>query len=389
MKIAVAVGIAAILGIAIALVAYLPDLRSGEESTVQTVSGQCPSTTELEASRRNAIVCAAEAVGPAVVSVSVTQTRVVRATPYPFQNQFFNQFFRDFFGEREYVQQVSSLGSGVIISKDGLVVTNEHVVRDATEIRVTLTDGREFAGKVLASEPENDLALVKIDGKDLPTARLGDSDSLIVGEWAIAIGNPFGFLLEDTHPSVTVGVVSALHRSVRTDEGTTGVYKDMIQTDAAINPGNSGGALANTLGEVIGINTFIISGSGGSMGIGFAIPINRVKRIVAEVAEYGRIRQIWIGIAVQEVTPLIARSIGLEGMRGVIVSQVDPGSPADQAGIKRGDVIISVNKEPIGNYESARKAIFGAEIGDRLEFGLLRQGKEKKVTVVVGEVPER
>jgi len=389
MKIVIAVGIAAILGVAIALVAYLPDLNSSERSAGQNVVTQSPPTDEVEGTRRNAIVRAAEEVGPAVVSVSVTQTRVVRAAPYGFQDPFFNQFFRDFFGEREYVQQVSSLGSGAIISKDGLVVTNEHVVRDATEIKVTLTDGREFTGKVLASEPENDLALVKIEGRDLPMAALGDSDSLLVGEWAIAIGNPFGFLLEDPHPSVTVGVVSALHRSVRTEEGTTGVYKDMIQTDAAINPGNSGGPLVNALGDVIGINTFIISASGGSMGIGFAIPINRVKHIVAEVAKYGKIRQIWIGIAVQEVTPMIARSLGLGDTRGVIVSQVDSGSPADEAGIKRGDVIISVNNKPIRNYESARKAIFGAEIGDRLKFGLLRQGKEKDVTVVVGEAPER
>jgi serine protease Do len=307
----------------------------------------------------------------------------------PFPDQRFDQFFRDFFGEREYVQEVSSLGSGAIISKDGLVVTNEHVVRDATEIKVTLTDGREFPGTVLASEPEYDLALVRIEGRELPTAKLGDSDTIIIGEWAIAIGNPFGFLLEDTHPSVTVGVVSALHRSMKTDEGMVGVYKDMIQTDAAINPGNSGGPLVNSLGEVIGINTFIISKSGGSMGIGFAIPVNRVKHIVDEVAQYGRIRQIWIGILVQEVTPLIARSLGLEGTRGVIVSQVDEASPASKGGIKRGDVIISVNGEAVGNWESARKAIFGAEIGDRLKFGLLRQGREKEATVVVEEAPSK
>jgi serine protease Do len=345
---------------------------------------------EVMTSRRSAIVRAAEEVGPAVVSVSVVQSRVVRTSPYaPFGDRLFDQFFRGFFGEREYVQKVSSLGSGVIISKDGLVVTNEHVVRDATEIKVTLTDGREFTGEMVASEPEYDLALVRIEGKGLPAARLGDSDDIIIGEWAIAIGNPFGLLLEDAHPSVTVGVVSALHRSMKTDGETVGVYKDMIQTDAAINPGNSGGPLVNSLGEVIGINTFIISQSGGSMGIGFAIPVSRVKHIVDEVAKYGRIRQIWIGLLVQEITPLIARSIGLESTQGVIVSQVDEGSPASKAGIRRGDIIVEVNKAAIGNYESARKAIFGAEIGDRLEFGLLRQGKSKSVTVVVEEAPQR
>lgn len=390
MKIALAVAVAALLGIAIALVVYLPDLSSGEKDSPGNADVGVRAEDEIAASRRTAIVRAAEEVGPAVVSVSVTQARVVRTSPYmPFRDQFFDQFFRDFFGEREYIQEVASLGSGVIISKDGLVVTNEHVVRDATEIKVTLTDGREFGGTVVASEPEYDLALVRMEGRDLPTASLGNSDDIIIGEWAIAIGNPFGFLLEDTHPSVTVGVISALHRSMKTDEGTVGVYKDMIQTDAAINPGNSGGPLVNSSGEVIGINTFIISKSGGSMGIGFAIPVNRVKHIVDEVAEYGRIRQIWIGILVQEVTPLIARSLGLEGARGVIVSQVDEGSPASKGGIKRGDVIVSVNDQDVRNWESARKAIFGAEIGDRLKFGLLRQGKKKEMTVVVEEAPAK
>jgi serine protease Do len=390
MKIIAAVAISALFGLGIALVTYLPDLRSGGGGPGTEVHGQTIVDDQVSASRRSAIVVAAEEVGPAVVSVSVTQARVVRTSPRgPFGDQFFDQFFRDFFGEREYVEQVSSLGSGVIISRDGLVVTNEHVVRDATEIKVTLTDGREFAGTVVASEAENDLALVRIEGGSLPTARLGDSDDIIIGEWAIAIGNPFGYLLEDAHPSVTVGVVSALHRSMKTDEGMVGVYKDMIQTDAAINPGNSGGPLVNSLGDVIGINTFIISRSGGSMGIGFAIPVNRVKRIVDEVAKYGRIRQIWIGVLVQEVTPLIARSLGLESTRGVIVSQVDEGSPASKAGMRRGDVIVEVNQDGIANFEAARKAIFGAQIGDRLKFGLLRQGKSKDVTVVVEELPQR
>jgi serine protease Do len=212
---------------------------------------------------------------------------------------------------------------------------------------------------------------------------------MIIGEWAIAIGNPFGFLLEDTHPSVTVGVISALHRSIKTGGGTEGVYKDMIQTDAAINPGNSGGPLVNSLGDVIGINTFIISGSGGSMGVGFAIPVNRVKHIVDEVAQYGHIRQIWIGFLLQEMTPLLARSLGLEDTRGVIVTQVVKDSPADAAGIKRGDVIIEVNNEPVRNIESAQKAIFGAEVGDRLDFKVLRQGKEKKLAVTVEELPAK
>ncbi|HVP57254.1 MAG TPA: trypsin-like peptidase domain-containing protein [bacterium] len=393
MKIIAAVAIAAFIGLAVALVIYLPDLKSDDGSSrsqAREASGAAAVNDDISSNRRSAIVVAAQEVGPAVVSVSVTQARVVRASPYGgFGDQLFDQFFRGFFGEREYVQQVSSLGSGVIISKDGLVVTNEHVVRDATQIKVTLTDGREASGTLVGSEPDYDLALLKIDAKDVPAAKLGDSDDLIIGEWAIAIGNPFGFLLEDPHPSVTVGVISALNRSIKTDEGTVGVYKDMIQTDAAINPGNSGGPLVNSLGEVIGINTFIISNSGGSLGLGFAIPVNRVKHIVDEVAKYGRIRQIWVGLMVQEVNAMIAHSIGLDDVRGVIVTQIDPGSPADKAGIKPYDVIVEVNKQPIKNIESAKKAIFGAEIGDRLQFKMLRQGKEKTVAVVVEEAPAK
>ncbi len=344
---------------------------------------------EIDASRKTAIVDAAERVGPAVVSISVIQTRVVRASPRtPFGSPFFDQFFRDFYGDREYVEKIPALGSGVIISPDGHVVTNEHVVRDAAEIKVTLTDGRQFDAEVIAGDSEYDLALLAIDGENLPYARLGDSDSLLIGEWAVAIGNPFGYLLQDSHPTVTAGVISALHRNVTTNEGVLGVYKDMIQTDAAINPGNSGGALVNSLGEVVGVNTFIITQSGGSMGLGFAIPVNRVRYIVEEVATYGRIRQIWIGLKVQEVTPMIARSLGLTSARGLIISEADPESPAYKAGLRRGDIIIGVNREEATNYDTARRAIFGARVGDVLEFDVLREGKEATMRVKVEERPE-
>ncbi len=344
---------------------------------------------EIDASRKTSIVDAAERVGPAVVSISVIQTRVVRASPRtPFRSPFFDQFFRDFYGDREYVRKIPSLGSGVVISPDGHVVTNEHVVRDAAEIKVTLTDGRQFDAEVIAGDSDYDLALLSIDGEHLPFARLGNSDSLLIGEWAVAIGNPFGYLLQDSHPTVTAGVISALHRNVTTSEGVLGVYKDMIQTDAAINPGNSGGALVNCLGEVVGVNTFIITQSGGSMGLGFAIPVNRVKYIVDEVATYGRIRRIWIGLKVQEVTPMIARSLGLSSARGLIISEADPESPSYKAGLRRGDIIIGVNREEATNYDTARRAIFGARVGDVLEFDVLREGKEATMRVKVEERPE-
>jgi serine protease Do len=344
---------------------------------------------ELDASRRTAIVDAAEKVGPAVVSISVIKAMVVRSSPLArFRDPLFDQFFRDFFGDRQHVERIPSLGSGVIINPGGMVVTNEHVVRGATEIKVTLTDERQFDAQVVASDSEYDLALLRIGEENLPCARLGNSDSLLIGEWAIAIGNPFGYLLQDSRPTVTAGVISALHRNVTTSEGILGVYKDMIQTDAAINPGNSGGALVNSVGELIGVNTFIITQSGGSMGLGFAIPVNRVRYIVDEVAAYGRIRQIWIGLKVQEVTPLMASSLGLDSARGLIISEADPDSPAYKAGLRRGDVIIRVNREEATNFDVAKRAIFGSRVGAVLEFDVVRDGKEMTMRVVVEERPD-
>ena len=338
----------------------------------------------ISRSRQTAIVSAAQEVGPAVVSISVTATRVVRASPwFPFRDQF----FRDFFGERQYVEEVSNLGSGVVVSPYGYVVTNEHVVRNATEIKVTLPDGREYDAEVVEAEQEYDIAILKVEGSDLPYVTLGDSDSIIIGEWAVAIGNPFGYLLSDAHPTVTVGVISALHRDVKSSEGVIAVYKDMIQTDAAINPGNSGGPLVNAMGEVIGINAFIITKSGGSMGMGFAIPINRVKYMIEEVSKYGRMRRIWIGLLVQEITPLLAQSLGLERSDGVIISRIDEGSPAERSGLKRADVIVAVNGERVRNFESARRAIFGSRVGHILEFEVIREGRPMSFDVRVEEAP--
>lgn len=404
MRLASTIIVCAFIGLGLALVLYLPNLNTRfgvmSNASVEGIAAEVSqglSTTqvrdvesEIAASRRSAVVVAAERVSPAVVSITVIQTRVVTRSPAAFFNDpFFDQFFREFFGARRYVERVPSLGSGFIVTPDGLVVTNEHVIRDASEIKVTLPDSREFDAEILASDPEYDLALLKINGKNLPYVELGDSDSLIIGEWAIAIGNPFGYLLEDAHPSVTVGVISALHRSIKTGGDIPAVYADMIQTDAAINPGNSGGPLVNALGQVVGVNTFIISKSGGSMGIGFAIPINRVKFIINEVEKYGRIRQIWIGLGVQDLTPLIARSLDLESTSGVIVTNVDRGSPAERAGIKRGDVIVEVNGVKVRNLDNARKAIFGSKVGDSLSFTIIRGGKRIEVKLKVEEMPSR
>ncbi|MEO0161905.1 MAG: trypsin-like peptidase domain-containing protein, partial [candidate division WOR-3 bacterium] len=317
---------------------------------------------EISRQRMNAIVMAANKVGPAVVSITVIQTRII--TVSPFDDEFFRRFFGDFFPEHRYRQRVQSLGSGVIISPDGYILTNEHVVTNATEINVTLPDARQFKAQIIAADRALDLALLKIEGKNLPYAELGDSDDLMIGEWVIALGNPFGFLLEDTRPTVTVGVISALNRAIKSTREER-IYKDMIQTDAAINPGNSGGPLVNILGQVIGINTFILTSSGGSEGVGFARPINVVKKFINETQRYGKIRTPWIGIWVQDITPEIAEAMGIEP-RGVLVSSVDPNSPAYHSGIKEGDRIVMVNNENINSVNVWDRIQANTFVGDTL-----------------------
>jgi len=338
----------------------------------------------LTGSRRNAIVEASERVGPAVVSISVTQIRYVRESPFALGQDPFEGFFNRFFPGRIYGEEVSSLGSGVIIDERGVVVTNEHVVRNAKEIKVSLADGRTFDGTLVSSDPNYDLAVVRIEADNLPVAPVGNSDDLLVGEWAIALGNPFGFLLNSYQPTVTVGVVSATHRDVKLDEGNA-IYKEMIQTDAAINPGNSGGPLVNAAGEVVGINTFIFSTSGGSVGIGFAIPINTVVRVVREILEHGRVRQVWIGIRVQEITQMVANYFHIRDRRGLLVWGIEEGSPSDRAGVRVGDIIRAVNGQPVSRASDAQRLIFGATIGDRITLTIEREGERRDVTIVLEE----
>ncbi|MBI1796914.1 MAG: trypsin-like peptidase domain-containing protein [Candidatus Eisenbacteria bacterium] len=344
------------------------------------------SAPAISASRRTAIVTAAERVSPAVVSVSVVATRTVRADPFP--GMFRDEFFQRFFPPTEYQEKGPGLGSGVIVDRSGLVLTNEHVVRDADEIAVTLPDGRQIPAKVLGSSAPYDLAVIKITGESLPVAPLGDSDRLVVGEWAIAIGNPFGYLLNDPQPSVTAGVISATHRDVKSEASSGGgVYKNMIQTDAAINPGNSGGPLVNGDGEVIGINTFIFTQSGGSIGLGFAIPINLAKKILDETQRYGRVRAAWPGMAVQPVTPYLAQRLGYTDLGGLIVTEVVPGGPAAKAGLKVGDRIRKVNGQAIHSLEDARRGIYGAGVGDRMALGIERDGRPLEVAFILIEAP--
>ena len=338
-------------------------------------------------SRRTAIVTAAEKVSPAVVSVSVISTRVVRSDP--FGGMFpRDEFFDRFFPQNEYKERVPSLGSGVIVDRAGTVLTNSHVIRDADEIRVNLPDGRHFDAKVLGDSPVYDLAVLQIQaGEKLPVAKLGDSDSLVVGEWAIAIGNPFGFLLEDSQPTVTAGVVSATRRDIKGGATESGMYKNMIQTDAAINPGNSGGALVNSDGEVIGINTFIFTSGGGSIGLGFAIPIDLAKRVLREVRQYGRVRAAWPGFTVQPVTDMVARRLGYKSAGGLVVTSVVAGGPAAKAGVQVGDRIRKVNDRVTDTLEAAQGSIYGAQVGDPLSLVLERDARTITLHLILEEAP--
>ncbi len=340
----------------------------------------------LSSSRRTAIVAAAERVSPAVVTVSVMTTRVVRQDP--FGGVLHDEFFDRFFPMNEYKQRIPSMGSGVIVDAGGTVLTNSHVIRDADEIRVNLPDGRHFDAKVVGDSPTYDLAALHLEGATgLPVAPLGDSDSLVVGEWAIAIGNPFGFLLDDPQPTVTAGVISATHRDIKAEATESGVYKKMIQTDAAINPGNSGGALVNGDGEVIGINTFIFTQNGGSIGLGFAIPINMAKRLLGEIRRYGRVRSAWPGMQVQPVTEYLARRLGWNDVAGLVVTRVEPTGPAARAGLKVGDRIRHVNGRLTNSVDDVQGSIYGAQVGDVLTLDAERDGKRQVIKVTLEEAP--
>ncbi len=353
-----------------------------------TIKGPGGVHQEIDRSRRNALVRAAEQVMPAVVSISVTRTSVVRENP--FLSFFPDEFFERFYPQTESRQDVPGLGSGVIVAADGTLLTNEHVVRGAEEIRVTLTDGRTFSATLKGASTVYDLAVLRVDapGARLPVAKLGDSADLIVGEWAIAIGNPFGFLLNDPSPSVTVGVVSATRRDIKGGVSEGGIYKNMIQTDAAINPGNSGGPLVNGLGEVIGINTFIFTRGGGSLGMGFAIPIGTAKRILTEINKYGRIRLAWSGLQVQPVTPYLAARLNIAKPGGLVVSRVETKSPATDSGVRVGDIIYRVNDEAVNTAEDAQRSIFGAGVGDRMRLALERAGQPLEAVLTLAEHPE-
>ncbi len=336
-------------------------------------------------SHRNAIVEAAERVGPAVVAVHTYGTQVVQGSPGPFGDPF----FRGFFAPRYYERPVTGLGSGVIIDERGYVVTNDHVVQGAEKIHVKLPDGRELSTTLVGTDPSSDLALLRIDDPpaELPQVEFADSDRLLIGEWAIAIGNPFGDLIDDPRPTVTAGVVSALHRDVKSDVQSERVYRDMIQTDASINPGNSGGALVNGAGELIGVNTFIFSSGGGSLGIGFAIPSNRVHKVIRDLAAHGEVRPVWMGVLVQELSEELASALSMEKAEGVLVADVVGKSPGDRAGLRDGDLIVELGDEAIRNALDFELALAQAVVGEELDLRYLRGRESMRTTITLAQRP--
>jgi serine protease Do len=316
-------------------------------------------------------------ISPAVVNISTT--KVVRSDTGPFSEEpFFDLFspFHEFGMPRKWKER--SLGSGVIVSPDGYIVTNNHVVEKADEIKVTLLDNRTLKGSLVGSDPKTDVAIIKIAASDLPTVTWGDSDRLQVGEFVLAIGSPYGL----SH-TVTMGIISAVGRA------NVGIadYEDFIQTDAAINPGNSGGPLVNIKGELIGINTAIFSRSGGYQGIGFAVPSNMVRLVMDQLIRNGRVTRGWIGVSIQELTPELAQEFGLTRSKGALVSDVVKDSPAGRAGIVRGDVILGLNGKEIRDVSSLRNMVAQSRAGSEIMLKVRRSGKEFTVKVTVAELP--
>ena len=339
-------------------------------------AAQHDASASAQDSRRTAIVTASERVAPAVVSVNVLRReRVVPRT-------LWEEMMLPPGAERE----TAGLGSGFIITREGLAITNEHVVRAATEVVVTLPDGREFDADVVGSDEVNDLALLRLrvpSGEAaLPVAPLGNSDGLMIGEWVIAIGNPFGFLLSNPEPSVSVGVVSAVGRNLVGQGGQRSYSLDMLQTDASINPGNSGGPLVNALGEVVGVNSSILSSSGGSEGLGFAIPINRARRIALDLADDGQYRRAWIGAEVEAVRPE-----GPRRLAEVRISQVAPGSPAERAGLRTGMRVASIGGHRVRTPLDWQAGLLNAAYGEPLEVRVADGGGERAIRVQPGDLP--
>ena len=358
---------------------FFVDTRTAPQARVVEIKQAAPAPLQDDRDRRAPIVSFARAVqhaAPAVVNIFTSKTITQRNHPL-----LDDPLFRRFFGDREFGSRQrteTSLGSGVIASSDGFVLTNNHVIDGADEIQVLLRDGRKAQARVVGTDPETDLAVLKIDVGDVPSITIGDSEQLLVGDVVLAIGNPFG-----VGQTVTLGIVSATGRS-RLGIST---FENFIQTDAAINPGNSGGALINTAGELVGINTAIFSRSGGSQGIGFAIPISLAKTVMTQIIESGHTIRGWLGVEIQDINEDLAESFDLPDTAGALVAGVLRGGPADKAGIRPGDVILGVGGVSIRNVSEALNAISAKKPGETIPIEIRRGGKTLTINTRIGERP--
>lgn len=373
------------------LSAKLHVFQAGCAQEQEVVAGGDTGSYSLALERNTVRV--AKIVGKAVVSISVESTeksRIFGMSPFGrgYPDDLFSQFFGDFFGnipQRDFKRM--GLGSGVIIDKEGYILTNYHVIEGADKIKVKLPDGRRFDGEVKGKDPRSDLAVIKIKAHNLPVAELGDSSRLSPGQWVMAIGNPFGFAIEGSKPTVTAGVISALNRDLGSFGRRERSYSDLIQTDAAINPGNSGGPLVDMKGKVIGINVAIVTTSGGYEGLGFAIPINKAKRILNKLINGEEVLYGWLGVSIQNLNQDLKSYFKLKEDKGaIVVSVLDP-SPAKKAGLKEGDLIISFNGKTVDNVRSLVDMVGNSSPGTKINLGILRKDKIMDIEVVLGKRP--
>jgi serine protease Do len=377
----VSAAVVLVLGVFVGLVL---SSHLGIMSTIPAKSQLSPKSVDILTQLSDAQSEVAAVATPSVVNISTT--RMIKSREEAPFDLFDDPFFRRFFGDqfphpnvpKEHKEQ--SLGSGVIVSDDGYIVTNNHVIEKAQEIKVLLSNKKDYTAKLIGADPKTDIAVIKIDARGLPALPWGDSNKLKVGEIVFAIGNPFGL-----NQTVTMGIISAVGRA------NVGIadYEDFIQTDAAINPGNSGGAMINTRGELIGINTAILSRTGGYQGIGFAVPSSMARQVIDSLVKYRKVVRGWLGVSIQDVTSDLAEEFSVRDLKGALVSGVMKGSPAEKAGIKQGDVILQFNGKTIEDTGHLRNMVSQTPVGSRVKVAVLRQKKELELEVVIAELPKK